>query len=427
MKKPIILLGGAVVAIAAFAASEALADPAYATRYVNIRSGPGLTYEVVDQLVTDEPVDRGNCNADASWCYVRHEGTNGWVAAIFLTTTSPNQQETPSGNVAPTVSSDQYKAKATVNIRTGPGLTYLVVDRLDTGEIVKRMQCSSDGTWCYVSHDGADGWVSAEYLTPVRPTPPVIPPSTSKRIVTAAVNVRSGPDISYNVVSQLNVGESVELGQCDATGTWCYITHDGPDGWVAARFLGVPPQSGPEPPPGPGPGPLPPQTVTQKTGTAITGMPVRSAPTLFTSTVGHLDQGDTIPVKECSADGYWCHVVNDTINGWVPAAFLRITEVEVPVTPRNIAIVASDAPFRGSPNNKAKVLGLFESGLEVKVIQCDSDGKWCQISHGSVTGWVKANTLRAPDNPMPSPYNQPQSGNSFCFTGADGVQICLNT
>ncbi len=49
---------------------------------------------------------------------------------------------------------------------------------------------------------------------------------------TAGVNVRSGPGVNYPVVSALQPGEAIDIGQCQ--GTWCYVTHNGPDGWAAA-------------------------------------------------------------------------------------------------------------------------------------------------------------------------------------------------
>ncbi|HEY8595774.1 MAG TPA: SH3 domain-containing protein [Devosiaceae bacterium] len=54
---------------------------------------------------------------------------------------------------------------------------------------------------------------------------------------TAAVNVRSGPGTSYGVVDTLYNGERVDVTECTPSGTWCYLTHDGPDGWVSASYL----------------------------------------------------------------------------------------------------------------------------------------------------------------------------------------------
>ena len=61
-----------------------------------------------------------------------------------------------------------------VNVRSGPGTNYAVVDVVRAGTRVDVQRCQ--GSWCYVSKSGPDGWVSASYLTaggrPVNPTQP---------------------------------------------------------------------------------------------------------------------------------------------------------------------------------------------------------------------------------------------------------------
>lgn len=56
------------------------------------------------------------------------------------------------------------EATASVNVRTGPGTQYRVVDTLYPGETVNIETCRSNG-WCQISHSGPDGWVSARYLS----------------------------------------------------------------------------------------------------------------------------------------------------------------------------------------------------------------------------------------------------------------------
>lgn len=54
-------------------------------------------------------------------------------------------------------------ATSSVNVRTGPGTGYDVVDTLRPGEFVNINGRS--GGWCEVSKPGPDGWVSCAYLT----------------------------------------------------------------------------------------------------------------------------------------------------------------------------------------------------------------------------------------------------------------------
>lgn len=75
------------------------------------------------------------------------------------------------------------EATASVNVRSGPSTTYAVLDVLSPGERVDVQRCR--GSWCFVSHRGADGWVSANYLSrgyASRP-PAYYPPPPPPRVI----------------------------------------------------------------------------------------------------------------------------------------------------------------------------------------------------------------------------------------------------
>jgi uncharacterized protein YraI len=65
-----------------------------------------------------------------------------------------------------------------VNVRSGPGTNYAVVDTVRRGQQVDVQQCQ--GSWCFIAKPGPDGWVSGNYLSaggvgaPVNPTQPGI-------------------------------------------------------------------------------------------------------------------------------------------------------------------------------------------------------------------------------------------------------------
>lgn len=58
---------------------------------------------------------------------------------------------------------DAAEATRSINVRSGPSTSYRVVDRLFRGEDVNVRRCRANG-WCYITHPGPDGWVSARYL-----------------------------------------------------------------------------------------------------------------------------------------------------------------------------------------------------------------------------------------------------------------------
>src|SRR5690606_18048961 len=83
-----------------------------------------------------------------------------------------------------------------VNVRSGPGTSYAVVDVARAGQQVDVQQCQ--GSWCYISKPGPDGWVSANYLrggvtSGTNPGQPSI---------NFGINVPGGPSINFGVGNQ---------------------------------------------------------------------------------------------------------------------------------------------------------------------------------------------------------------------------------
>ncbi|MBY4894964.1 SH3 domain-containing protein [Rhodobacteraceae bacterium N5(2021)] len=68
-------------------ATAAVAENAVATTHLNVRSGPGTGFSVVDTLTPGEVVDMTECQPNG-WCYVTHSGPDGWVSSSYLTAPS---------------------------------------------------------------------------------------------------------------------------------------------------------------------------------------------------------------------------------------------------------------------------------------------------------------------------------------------------
>lgn len=60
------------------------------------------------------------------------------------------------GLVGTPASAEQARATTDLNVRSGPGTGYGVVDVLHAGEIVTMSNCQPNN-WCYVTHPGPDG------------------------------------------------------------------------------------------------------------------------------------------------------------------------------------------------------------------------------------------------------------------------------
>jgi uncharacterized protein YgiM (DUF1202 family) len=88
---------------------------------------------------------------------VRHEcGAVGWASANFLT---------PFGNTARRMIVADPR-DGWLNLRTGPGTGFAIVDRLDNGTVVQVLEQS--GTWVRVRLEyRIEGWAYRPYLAPL--------------------------------------------------------------------------------------------------------------------------------------------------------------------------------------------------------------------------------------------------------------------
>lgn len=86
LRKKLIATGIAAFAVLATTLA-ASAAPAVATGNVNVRSGPGTGFAVVDALRRGERVDIQYCRG--SWCFVQKPGPDGWVSANYLSNARP--------------------------------------------------------------------------------------------------------------------------------------------------------------------------------------------------------------------------------------------------------------------------------------------------------------------------------------------------
>jgi len=85
VKHPLKILSAlAAAALLQFSGGAAMAEEAVATTSLNVRSGPGTGFSVVDTLAAGEVVDMTECQP-SGWCYITHAGPSGWVSSTYLT------------------------------------------------------------------------------------------------------------------------------------------------------------------------------------------------------------------------------------------------------------------------------------------------------------------------------------------------------
>ncbi|HNV09791.1 MAG TPA: SH3 domain-containing protein [Propionibacteriaceae bacterium] len=128
-------------------------------------------------------------------------------------------------------------ATAAVNIRSGPATSYPVVGVLAKGATLVQSDVPVNG-WVPVTYKGVKAWISGTYVTGEQAMAESTSSSgaTGTAVTTANLNVRSGPGITYAIVSVLPKGVAVTL-TGKVSSTWSQITQNGTLRWVSTAYL----------------------------------------------------------------------------------------------------------------------------------------------------------------------------------------------
>lgn len=78
------LLGGAALLAGMAFAVPASAHQGFTLNVVNLRSGPGVSYPVINRVVGDEPLEIYGCLDGYGWCEAGWGDARGWVSGDYV-------------------------------------------------------------------------------------------------------------------------------------------------------------------------------------------------------------------------------------------------------------------------------------------------------------------------------------------------------
>ena len=141
-----------------------------ATSRVNVRSGPGVSYEDVGTLVRGECLlYLGSTRYDSTgqaWYKAQYYSYGEvWVSAVYSELTYTRTDAYADDDAG--TSGSYIEATGRVNVRSGPGLGYDDKGTLLSGSTATYLdEYSVDErgvTWYKISYNGGSGWVSSRY------------------------------------------------------------------------------------------------------------------------------------------------------------------------------------------------------------------------------------------------------------------------
>ncbi|GAA1978406.1 hypothetical protein GCM10009718_13770 [Isoptericola halotolerans] len=196
----------------------------FTTAKVNMRSGPGESYQV---LRTPQPnvVIKGKPGAGSGdWRQVTRNGRSGWIHKNYL---SPGYT---SQGTRYTLSSLNLRAKASTSSK---------VKRTIPADAQVTMLRGLKGSWQRVRYGGQNGWVSAQHISDTRDGAQVVrntSGNTYSWVRPSTLQLREGPSTSTAKVVTLKRDQRVRHLATMKNG-WLKVKHGGKTGYVATRYL----------------------------------------------------------------------------------------------------------------------------------------------------------------------------------------------
>ena len=264
----------------------AVADPwAMVTApLLNVRTGPGFTHGVITTISQGKLITLIGRTADRAFAQILTDGIEGWVSTYYLTSGSPISSlpitwvETatatptftfvtpiPTPTALPTLAATPLPTatlapgatsaaavpasgpEATIvtgrlNVRTGPGPGYGIVETVSHWDKVYLLGRTGDLSWVYiqVSWNGAMGWVSSRYVETevLFSSLPILAQAPPWGVVqTGLLNVRSGPGTDFDVVTTVYLGRMVTLIGRTADNSWAKVVANGVEGWATTLHI----------------------------------------------------------------------------------------------------------------------------------------------------------------------------------------------
>jgi cell wall-associated NlpC family hydrolase len=213
---------------------------------VNVRTGPGLIYDVAGKLAGGTTLTIEGYVED--WFAARTaDGQQVWVAAELVSDANAARSIVPPASDIPPPPPPKIAAvrEEGLSVRDGPGTAYVKLDSLSDGTTIDLL--SRYDSWFEVRlPSGRIGWVTGDFLSIAegvieRLEVLTSPPDPNPALVTTVdgtINLRGGPGTAYPKQGTAVAGTQLDL--VARYEEWLKVrTPDGKTAWVSSEVLPV--------------------------------------------------------------------------------------------------------------------------------------------------------------------------------------------
>lgn len=397
MRKTIIRTLLAAALMSASFSLTAYAESAVVTgSEVNLRSGPGTNYRVIDCLTRGSTVTVTDRSGD-TWYAVDYNGQSGFMAAGYL-----DISEDDYGSV--TISSNTgngYINAMYVRFRSGPSSNSSILGEYNRGKAVTITGSSGDWTACVI--DGQAGYIHSQYLS-----------SDPLSVDPYAGSVSLEIDGSLDSISSDFVGGDSFISLPSVTPA--PVLPDNDDGLLPLPTSTPVPVVTPAPTATPAPTVAPAPTAAPQGGQAgfinADYVRFRTGPSTSYPIIDTYNKGTALTVTGTSGD--WTACIIDGVNGYVFTQYVTLSSqagtelpgldlpvstpqpTEAPVEPSTQTpgyIAGNNVRMRSGPSTNSQILCELFYGNVVTIT--GTSGDWTAVIYNGTSGYVHSQYVKA--------------------------------
>lgn len=347
---------------------------------VNIRTGPGLSYDVVTKVKNNEVLSV--MGEEGDWIRVKTSSNKvGWIANWLIQT----EQVTSTKN---------QTAKITENglrVRSAAGTTNKVLGNIQKGETYNILQIK-DG-WIQIDSPYGVGWISADFATIIEAnsttasdekveanTPTV---QATGVVTTDILNVRANASTNSTLIGKLQKGTNVSI--ISQTESWTTILFNGEKAYVSSQYIEKLGNTSSE------------VVKNIKVQISASVLIVRSSNQLDAKEVGRVTKDQIFNVLDEKNDWYQIEYEAGK-TGWIAGWYAQKITNSTTTPPTNnsttnqkVTILNNGTNIRKEATTNSAVLYRANKGEQYKIIE--KSGDWYKITLlngevGYVAGWL---------------------------------------
>ena len=273
----------------------------------------------------------------------------------------------------------QMTATVGVNIRSGASTQSSILGGLYRGQTVTAI--SSAAGWTKITFRGSTAYVASKYLSKGKdlPVPKKIGAGTVK-ITTTALNLRTGPGLSYRVIKVLKGGTKVTLTGKTARG-WAQLINGKSTGWSSMQYLASSTTGRPA-------------IIGRRVATA--DLDIRTTSGANAKTIAEVKKGTALSVTGAIQNGRAQIIYKGAIR-WVTAKYLTNLKSNLPAPPKLPEITGTryataTLNIRSTYADKYKLITEVPRGTKLNITGVVKNGRM-QIIFEKAVRWVTAKYL----------------------------------